>query len=237
MRRERLIAALVLCLAATACGPKRASMAGANATADVKPESWKKSLGHWTRGQKVYDHLETRLLVNATWECGAFADAYADEYARRYVLNDQAREEFRKRQEADAQSYHTFFMSAYTVEGRWNDFSKRDSIWRVRLYDDKGASVEPLVINKVKDDDPVLHEFFPYFTLWTRGYILKFPKDGLSPDSKTLKLQLTSAIGAAELSYDRAGAETPKMERATVPETVGAAAPAPVAAPVPPAVQ
>ena len=225
MRRELfLLGALAL---AAGCGPSRAKMAGAQATADVKPAKWGEAFDHWTRSQKVYDHLETRLIVSTTWENSAFAGAYADEYARRYVLNDAAREEFRKHQEADAQSYHTFFLAAYTTESRWNDFSKRNSIWRIRLYDDKGGSVEPLVVNKVKDDDPVLHEFFPYFTLWTRGYVLKFPKDGLAADTKTLKLQITSALGAAELSWDRAGADQPKMERADAPAPVAAASPAP----------
>ena len=223
MRRELLLCAML----GVACGPSRAKMAGAQATADVKPGSWGDSFHHWTRSQKVYDHLETRLIVSTTWENAAFADAYSDEYARRYVLNDAAREEFRRHQEADAQSYHTFFLAAYTVESRWNDFSKRNSIWRMRLYDDKGASVEPLVINKVKDDDPTLHEFFPYFSLWTRGYVIKFPKDGLAPDSKTLKLQITSAVGAAELTWDRAGSDKPKMERADGPSPVAVASPEP----------
>src|SRR5205814_9210088 len=116
---------------AAACGPHRSSMAGAKATADVKESSWNGALARWTRGEKVYDHLETRLIASATWESGAFKEAYSAEYARRYVLNDAAREDFRKREESDAQSYYSFFFAAYTLDSRWNDFSKRDSIWRI----------------------------------------------------------------------------------------------------------
>lgn len=215
MRRRDLAWLASLALVTAACGPSRARMAGAQATADVRPAQWNDAFARYTRSEKTYDHLETRLIVSATWRCGAFADAYANEYARRYVLSDSQRESFRKREESDAQSYQVFFLAAYTPESRWNDFSKRDSMWKIRLYDDKGNAVEPLVVTKVKDDDPTLHEFFPYFTLWTKGYVVKFAKDSLDPESKSYKLQITSSVGAAELAFDRAGADRPPMERAS----------------------
>ena len=217
MRRASFLLALAL---AAGCGPSRSHMAGAKSTADVKASTWDDALARWTRSQKVYDHLETHLIVTATWRSGAFADAYADEYARRYVLNDSAREDVRKREESDAQSYDTFFFAAYTPTRDWNDFQKRDSIWRIRLYDDQGNAAEPLVINKVKDEDPVLHAFFPYFSQWTHGYVVKFAKDGLNPNAKTMKLQITSAVGAAELTFDATGAMRPPLERVSAPAAV-----------------
>jgi len=223
MRVRREVVGLLL-LAAIGCAKPRAKMANAEDSKDVKASEYSQALGSWSREAKVYQKLETRLIVNATYRSGAFRDAYVDEYARRYLLADGERDEMKRREHSDADTYHEFFFAAYTVESRWNDFSKRNTMWRLRLYDDKGNSVEPLVVTKVKQDDPVLHAFYPYFSLWTRGYTVKFPRSGLADDAKSLRLQLTSAVGAAELEYPRSGADTTAPVRVKAGET--AAAPA-----------
>ena len=222
MRRELLILSVLI---ACGCSQKRQDMANGKATADVQPGEYGAALNHWSRTEKVYEKLETRLIVNATWRSGAFRDAWADEWARRYVLSDAERDEIKRREHGDSESYHEFFFAAYTPETRWNDFSKRDSMWRLRLFDDAGNSVEPLVVTKVKNDDPKAHAFYPYFTLWTKGYVVKFPRGGLSPDSKTLRFQLTSGVGAAELLYERANADTPSPVRVEKTSPTASAAP------------
>lgn len=210
-------------------------MANGNATADVKPGEYDAALKRWTGSEKVYEQLETRLIVSSTYKSGAFRDAWSDEYARRYLLSDAERDEVKRREHADADSYHEFFFAAYTPESRWNDFSKRESIWKVRLFDDAGNSVEPLVVTKVKNDDPKLHAFYPYFTLWTKAYVVKFPKGGLSADSKSLRLQFSSALGAAEIAMDRSGADTPSPVRVEGGGSSTASAGSPAPAPVAPA--
>lgn len=211
MRLDRSLSGLlaVLLLAATLPACKyRKTMGNAEATADVKRREYYAALDRWSGTHKVYEQLETRLIVSSTYKSGAFRDAYADEYARRYLLSDAERDDLKRREHDDAQSYHEFFFAAYTPESRWNDFSKRESIWKVRLFDDAGNWIEPLVVTRIKNDDPKLHAFFPYFTMWTKGYIVKFPKSGLSPDTKSLRIQFASALGAAEIALDRTGADT-----------------------------
>lgn len=222
VRRELV---LVVLLVAAGCTKPRAKMANAEDSKDVKAGEYHRALGDWSRESKVYSKLETRLIVNATYRSGKFRDSFVDEYARRYLLADTERDEMKRREHADSDSYHEFFFAAYTVESRWNDFSKRNTMWRLRLYDDKGNSVEPLVVTKVKQDDPVLKAFFPYFSMWTRGYVVKFPRGGLADDSKTLRFQITSPVGQAELEYARAGADTTAPVRVQAGET--AAAPLP----------
>lgn len=208
MRREILLAAVLSLAAAAGCGGRR-SMSNAPATADVKAGDYRSALKRWSGQHKSYEKLETRLIVSATYKSGAFRDAWSDEYSRRYLLSDTQRDDLKRSELSDAEAYHEFFFAAYTPESRWNDFSRRESIWKVRLFDDAGNEAEPLVVTKVKNDDPKLKAFYPYFTLWTKGYTVKFAKNGLSPDSKTLKLQLTSAVAAAEITFDRQGADMP----------------------------
>lgn len=188
-------------------------MANASATADVQQGEYPDALSRWSGTDKAYEKLETRLIVSATWKTGAFREAYADEYARRYLLSDAERDDLKRREYLDGESYHEFFFAAYTPESRWNDFSKRDSIWKLRLYDEEGNFVDPLVVTKVKNDDPKLHAFYPYFTLWTKGYVVKFPKSGLAPAPKSVRLQFASALGAAEIEYDGVGAAAPAPVR------------------------
>lgn len=223
MRLERIVLALCLAAALPACGSRK-NMANGKATADVKPGEYDAALKRWSGSQKVYEQLETRLIVSSTWKSGAFRDAWTNEYARRYLLSDAERDELKRREHADAESYHEFFFAAYTPEARWNDFSKRESIWKIRLYDDAGNSVEPLVVTKVKNDDPKLKAFYPYFTMWTKGYTVKFPKTGLSGDSKNLKIQFASAFGAAEIALDRSGADTAAPVRVENPAGGGSTA-------------
>lgn len=199
-----LALALVAFSALAGCSATgRKGMANAKATSDVRPSDYLDSLERWTVTKKVYHDLETRLIVSATYHSGAFRSDYVDEYARRYLLDTSEREEMLRKSLKEAERFHEFVFAAYTPESRWNDFSRRQSSWRLRLYDDQGNAVEPLVVTKPKQDDPLLRAFYPYFTLWSRFYVVKFPREGLSPETKTLKLQMTSALGAAEMTYPR----------------------------------
>ena len=228
LRRSLLLLVPVLALA---CGPKREDMGNAKATADVKPSEYDKALERWSASDKVYHSLETRLIVSATWKSGAFREAYVGEYARRYLLAESERDSMLKKELDAASTYQEFFFAAYTDESRTNDFNKRNTIWRVRLFDDKGGFTDPLVLSKQKDDDPVLHAFFPYFSIWKHGYDVKFAKSALSPDTKTLRLQLTSAIADAVMTFDATGADVPSPVRVDAGGAVSAASPIPTSSP------
>lgn len=230
MRRRDLVSAFASAVAFSAlvagCGAGgRKDMANSQATSDVRPSAYLDSLERWTVTKKVYEDLETRLIVSTTYRSGAFRAHYVDEYARRYLLDAAQREDMLSKSLKEAERYHEFVFAAYTSETRWNDFSRRQSIWRLRLYDDQGNAVEPLVVTKPKQDDPLLRAFYPYFTLWSRFYVVKFPREGLSPDAKTLKLQMTSALGAAEMTYPRGDADVPPPIRVETAPDGGSSVP------------
>lgn len=230
-RAVKRLLLLPILATALACGAKREDLGNSRATADVKPSEYDKALERWSTEDKVYQALETRIIVDATWKSGAFREAYVGEYARRYLLSEGERDSMLKKELDAASTYQEFFFAAYTDESRTNDFNKRNTIWRVRLFDDKGGFTDPLVISKQKDDDPVLHAFFPYFSIWKHGYDVKFAKNALSPDTKTLRLQLTSAIADALLTFDANGADVPSPVRVDAGGAVSAASPIPVATP------
>jgi len=167
----------------------------------LSPARYKKALKHYTQSASVYSNFETVLLAKATYWGWSFRDAYADEYGYRYVLPAAAQSEMEARERSDWEMYHQFMLAAYTPNPKKNDFSKPDSIWRLRLYDSSGNVAAPVVIKRVDHDDETLKEFFPYVDGWYRAYVVKFPREELELGSEQLVLQAASALGIAEFTY------------------------------------
>lgn len=165
-------------------------------------------LKSWTKGKKVYENLETKLYVYATYKSWEYRSSYIDEYAKRYMLDALQKESIIAREKETDERFNEFFLSIYTPELKWNDFDKKDSIWNMYLEDDKGERTKPIEITRVDENNPLVREFFPYMDLWSFGYIVKFPKylptskePFPSPSSKVVKLTITGAAGKGELEW------------------------------------
>ncbi len=177
----------------------------------VKPQPAKgyfDILSRWTKNKKVYEELETKLYIYATYKSWQWREAYIDEYAKRYMLDSSQRENILAREKEINERFNEFFLSIYTPELKWNDFDKKGSIWSIYLEDDKGERISPLEIIRVDEDNPLVREFFPYMDLWSFGYIVKFPKylptgkePFPSPASKAMKLIITGAVGRSQLEW------------------------------------
>ena len=166
------------------------------------------TLNKWTKSKKVYDNLETKLYVYATYKSWGLREAYVDEYARRYMLDDSQKASILKSEKELDERINEFFLSVYTPELKWNDFDKKDSIWSIYLEDEKGDRVLPIEITRVEENNPLVREFFPHMDLWSYGYTVKFPKYlpmGQEPfpstTSKSIKLTITGAVGKSQLEW------------------------------------
>ena len=183
---------------------------GANEVKDVDPKRYEKTLERFTTSQRIYDKLETKLLVTAVYRSWSYRDAYVDEVARREVRPRAEREEMKKDERADWQIYHSFVVTAYTPETRHLTLSTRDdAVWKMRLYDAKGNFTEAVVADRIDQTDKTYDEYLPS-DLWGRTYIVKFPREQLPARPKTLTLQLASALGVAELEFDLTGEPVPE---------------------------
>ncbi len=201
-RRHRGLPGVFLCLALslalTACAGKKGV---------VKPE-YSEVLGKWTRSARVYEGLESRLYMNATYKSPEFREAYIDRYVESYELGEDYREALAVREAEQAEKYNEFFFTAYTPVENWNDFDRKDSVWRLYLEDDAGAKLSPVSITRLEGSDPVVREFFPYFDLWSYAYIVKFPKyseTGAEPipgeGTGAIRLVATGVLGKGELEW------------------------------------
>lgn len=165
------------------------------------------SLNRWTASKKVYEGLEARIFLGATYETLPFRKAYVERYAVDYEVEDSYKNELFSREKEQEEKYNEFLVAAYTPVEGWNDLDKRDSVWRLYLEDGTGSRVVPVSVTRLDSSDPRVREFFPYLDLWSVGYDVKFPKYSEtgaqmpSKDAKYLKIIVTGVLGTGELEW------------------------------------
>lgn len=181
---------------------------GCAARKEILKRDYADVLGAQTRSTKIYEGLESRLYINATYKNAAYVRAYLDRYAEGYQLAQGIRDTMLERGIEASEMYNEFFVAVYTPEESWNSFVGQGAIWKFYLEDDAGSRLDPVSISRVDGSDPLIRDFFPYFDPWSYGYILKFPKyteTGTEPIpgavTKSIKLKVTGILGRGELEW------------------------------------
>jgi hypothetical protein len=159
-------------------------------------------LKRWTRKGSIHRGLRTELLVTATYKEEQFRKAYTEEYARVYMLTSTQNASMMDDQMAAAEAYDDFLVSIYTQEKQWDDFSERDSLWKVYLIKDGQFRIVPLEIRKVKKSRTLSETFYPFISHWSSIYIFRFKKKDSPQPSQSVELVLTSAPGCATLRWN-----------------------------------
>lgn len=166
------------------------------------------TLFNLTRSVKVFDGLDAKIYMTATYKERLFVTAYLKKYSKAFKLDDSYAGVLFERELGEVERYNEFFISVYTPDETWNDLVKQNSIWRLYLEDDAGARLAPISILQVDKDDPLIREFFPYFDMWSTAYRVKFPKYSDTgtepiPNASTgyLKLTVTGIMGEGTLEW------------------------------------
>jgi len=188
---------LLALLLASCAGP----MTGARRRYNVE-------LKRWTREAKLFNGLEERLSVVATYRGPSFKSAYRDYYARSFGLSDKDRARMLATDKRAAKEYSEFFLSVHTSEAALNNLDAEDSAWRIFLSDDRGTKTEPLSITRLVRADPLRGEFFPYLDLWSAAYVVRFPRLSVPGNvplpalgATTLNLTIKSVLGSVEMTW------------------------------------
>lgn len=164
-------------------------------------------LHRWTRKDAVYDGLDSKLFVWATFHSPDFrrvfllrhTDVYGpgSEEANRLLLTAP-----------DAEEHLEFFFSASTGSPEWNDFERPNSIWRVTLEGDEHERVEGRV-ERIKSNAN-LRVIYPYITDYARTYAVRFPRTApsgavvIGAHTREFTLRFASALGTATLTWELA---------------------------------
>lgn len=193
-----MLAVFILISTAPGCAKKQ----------DMIRKDYAGELGAWTRSAKIYDGLESRLYISATYKDQAFVRAYVERYAEGYQLEQGLKEKMLERGLELSEMYNEFFVAAFTPEESWNSFAGTGAMWKFYLEDNAGNRLVPISVSRVDGSDPMIREFFPYFDHWSYGYTVKFPKyteTGLEPipgaGTRSIKLKVTGVLGKGELEW------------------------------------
>ncbi|RYE84481.1 MAG: hypothetical protein EOO75_18070, partial [Myxococcales bacterium] len=194
----RSLAPLLLSLAClTGCAaPRRVSLA--EGPREYVPYDYDQILQRWTRTGTLVatNEFDDLLTVTSTFEAWDFRWAYSVRYAEDYRLTVEQRQELLDTTLAETRAEHRFYVALHGPNRRWNDLSRKDSAWVVRLIDDKGDETPARLIKSVKRPGALERTYFPYTNVWRQVFRVTFPAqrdDGtpsIAPDARWVGLRL-----------------------------------------------
>ncbi|MEW6267045.1 MAG: hypothetical protein AB1641_28565 [Thermodesulfobacteriota bacterium] len=173
-------------------------------------EPYESVLDRWTREARVYQDLESKLLIAATYKSLDFRRAYVRKYSRVYGLAPGEEEVMLAEQTALAEKNMEFLLAVSGPTQKETDLDTRDSAWRIYLEGDIQDRIEPFEVYKVKKRTARLEGFFPFISPWDQVYQVRFIPRSAVPRAGRLNLVLTGVLGTARLVYHLEDASSSK---------------------------
>ncbi len=174
--------------------------------AAIKAEDYDAVLSAWTRADKVYQGLDNKLFVTATYHAPelrrAFAVAFPDIYGHGGTVTRRELVDLTE----DIERFHNFFIAIYTPDPKWNDLAKPDSIWRLTLVGSGEVSVGAHEVIPIKVDEN-LRAVYPYIHRFDKCYLVRFPLADpmrnlvIGASTTSFSLRVASALGVGEMEW------------------------------------
>ena len=164
-------------------------------------------LKKWTRHAHLRNDFDQALDVDATLRSPEFREAYAAKYIEVYRIGTENQAHTRGEILSDGADSYEFHVETATHDYDLNDLTSAKSVWRVTLVDDEGHEVKPSLVRGVKERRAVDQEFYPYTSIFSRGWTLRFPRarlDGaplVGGDTKALTLRFAGPQGSVDLVW------------------------------------
>ncbi len=163
----------------------------------------------WTRTENLIalSELENFLTATATFESWDFRWAYVVRYVQDYRLTIDQRKRLLDKALEETRQHHQFFVAIYGGDRRWNDLTKPDSAWIVRLIDEKGNETAPEEIVGIKRPNALERTYYPYASPFRRAFRIRFPRalpggrPTIAPSAKWFGLRFAGAQGNTELVW------------------------------------
>lgn len=207
---DRQVRALALAtLTWTAAGCATPTVTLAEGPREYVASDYDRILRKWTRTEDmvVLSELENFLTATATYESWDFRWAYVVRYGSDFRLTTEQRRKLLEKTLNETRDRHQFFVAIYGGERRYNDLTKPDSAWIVRLIDDTGNETAPEEITSIRKPNALERTYYPYNTPFRLAFRIRFPKtttDGrpaIAPDARWFGLRFAGAQGNSELVW------------------------------------
>ena len=255
VRRFAATFALVTLAAASLTGCAAPLVSMAEGPREYVATDYESVLRQWTRTERLFalSELDNFLTATATFESWDFRWAYVVRYVQDYRLTIDERKKLLEKALDETKRRHQFFVAIYGGERRYNDLTRPDSAWIVRLIDDTGNETAPEEIQAIKKPNALERTYFPYNTVFRLAFRIRFPRFGadgrptISSKAKWFGIRFAGAQGNTQLVWDlespdaepdggapsnEAPASTPSSTPTAAPPTTGTTAALP-----PPATQ
>ena len=179
----------------------------------------------WTRTEQLvaFSELDNFLTATATYESWDFRWAYVVRYVQDYRLTIEQRKKLLESTLEETRLRHQFFVAIYGGERRYNDLTRPDSAWIVRLIDDTGNETAPQEITAIKRPNALERNYFPYNTVFRQAFRIRFPRtstDGrptISAKARWFGLRFAGAQGNNELIWKIEDASAEPKDVAAAP--------------------
>ena len=166
-------------------------------------------LRQWTRTEQLvsFSELDNFLTATATFESWDFRWAYVIRYVHDYRLTVEQQKKLLDKTLEETRLRHQFFVAIYGGERKYNDLTRPDSAWIVRLIDDTGNETAPQEITAIKRPNALERTYFPYNTAFRQAFRIRFPRvsgDGkptISASAKWFGIRFAGAQGNSELIW------------------------------------
>src|SRR5262249_3544249 len=114
-------------------------------------------LRHWTRTEHLIalQELDNFLTATATFQSWHIRVAHAVRNVQDYRLKIEQRKKLLEKTLEETRLRHQFFVAIYGGERRYNDLTKPNSAWIVRLIDDTGNETAPEEIVAIKKPNAI----------------------------------------------------------------------------------
>jgi hypothetical protein len=221
----------LVCLALALWGCAEPQVTLATGPREYVPGDYSQVLKRWTRDRSliVFQELDDKLTVTATYESWDFRWAYVVRYAADYRLTVEQRRELLERTLHETAEDHEFYVALYGTSWRWTELNRPTSAWIVRLIDDQGSETVPSKIEDIPKPGAIERRYFPYTTVWRHAFRIRFPRQGIdgrptiAPNARWFGLRFAGAEGNEELRWviaapdERAAALGPEQPPAAEP--------------------
>jgi len=192
----------------SACAASKVSLR--DGPREYVPTDYEDVSDNWTRTGDLItlSQLSSLLRATATFESWDFRWAYVIRYVEDYRLTLEQRRKLLDQTLDETQTSHRFFIAITGGERRFNDLTKPDSAWIVRLIDSTGNEIAPDEIIALKRPNVIERTYYPYITVFHRAFRVRFPrfnaegKPTISDDAEWFGLRFAGAQGSSELKWE-----------------------------------
>ena len=210
MQKFRLPIALILGLfSATSCTQPHHVGVLFGPSTPVQASDYNLILDTWTRQAKIYQYLDSKAFITATFHAPEFRRVFALAFPDIYGHGGNVTRRELVDLTEGVEQYLNFFVTLYTADSEWNDLAKNNSIWRLNLTGSHQVTVSPIEVLPVQIDEN-LRAVYPHIGRFDRTYIVRFPLADpmgrlvIPPSSQGFSVRIASALGNTQLNWNLA---------------------------------